>query len=281
MTRTKTVGIQGIRGAFHEEAAGLWFNEEIEIVSFIRFSDLIESIESKEIDYAIMAIENTISGTIHQNLRLLIDHDVHICGEVIIRIQQHLGALPGTTIEQLTEVRSHYMALNQCKKYFQQYPNIDLVREEDTALAAKLVSTEQMKGVGAIASKSAMAIYNLEIISPSIETNKKNYTRFVLVQAGQQKQTQAGNKLTMHMVLSHNAGSLHKVLSVLAAYNMNLTKIESIPIIGQPYHYQFIMDMEVNGKNISDMTGELENYCEEFDIIGRYQADKIPGDEIV
>ncbi len=267
-----TVAIQGIGGAFHEEAARLWFEQTITILPKMHFNQLVETVEKGECSYGIIAIENTISGTIHRNLSLLKEHQVHVCGEVNLRIQQNLGVIPGVRMEELREVRSHYMAINQCRQYFKQYPNISLVNDKDTALSIKEVADQQLTDVGAIGSMLAMKLYGLEVLAESIETNKLNYTRFFIIQPERKHNfNSAFNKATMTLILPHERGSLNRVLNLFTAYQINLTKLESIPIIGQPYHYEFVMDMEFESMEYFKLVVQiLGQITEEFHLLGIY-----------
>lgn len=271
-----TIAIQGIGGAFHEEAARLWFEEEISILPKMHFNQLVEAVENQECSHGIIAIENTISGTIHRNLSLIKEHEVYVCGEVNLRIQQNLGVLPGVNINDLKEVRSHYMAINQCRQYFKQYPAISLVNDKDTALSIKQVADQQLTDVGAIGSMLAMKLYGLEVIAESIETNKQNYTRFFIIRSGRKYDfNPAFNKATMTLILSHEQGSLNRVLNLFTAYNINLTKLESIPIIGQPYHYEFVMDMEFESMDYFKLVVQiLDQITEEFQLLGVYEKAK-------
>jgi prephenate dehydratase len=271
----KKVAIQGVRGAFHEEAAQKWFGtENIEIVPTLLFEDLVKDVAKASVHYAAIAIENTISGTIHQNLRLLTEHKVQICGEVNLRIKQNLGVLPGTTLKELTEVRSHYMAINQCRKYFGKSPQIKLVEDIDTALSAKTVVEKKLKTVGAIASMKAMHFYGLEVIAESIETNKDNYTRFFIIEP--QSKTAAihfYNKVTLSLVLPHATGSLNQLLSFFSKKNINLSKLESIPILGQPYRYRFIMDLELPEEIVFEpLQKKIKELTESYQILGKYYS---------
>ncbi len=244
------VCIQGGAGAFHEIAARKMLNDQpIEIVPAITFRELIDKVEQQEeADLGIMAIENTIAGSILFNYRLINESKLRIIGEVYLRIQQNLMALPGETIENLQEVHSHPVAIEQCREYFRQFPHIRLIETEDTALSAKNILENNLQSVGAIASELAAEMYDLEILAHSIETNKQNYTRFLLLQPiNRSKLPTNSDKVSLCFAVDHTIGSLHKVLAVLAAYNANLTKIESAPIIGKPWEYLFFLDFVMDG----------------------------------
>jgi prephenate dehydratase len=164
-------------------------------------------------------------------------------GEVYLRIRQNLMALPGQRIEDLKEVHSHPIAIAQCDEFFAQHPQIRLVEMEDTALSAQRIAQQQLKGVGAIASSLAASMYGLDLLAESIETNKQNFTRFlVLERQAVAESTVAADKVSLFFSLSHEVGSLHKVLAALAAHGANLTKIQSAPIEGRPWEYFFFVD---------------------------------------
>lgn len=251
-TKTK-VAIQGYAGAFHEIAARLHFGKrEIEITPCNTFDSLIKSVEVGETSTAgLMAIENSLAGSIMFNYQLLYGSDLQVTGEVYLRIKQNLMTLPGVRIEDLEEVHSHYMAIAQCREFFQQYPHIRLIESSDTALSAKHIRDNNLTKTGAIASTLAAELYNLEVIAPSIETNKKNYTRFLVLHP---KETAVelpdSNKISLCFSIPHEVGGLYKILGVLAAYGVNLTKIQSSPIIGKEWEYLFFVDF-IRDKDLS------------------------------
>ncbi|MFK7757904.1 MAG: prephenate dehydratase [Flavobacteriales bacterium] len=267
----KKISIQGIKGAFHEEAAKTYFREELEIVPHLTFSELVKAVESGESDLGIIAIENTIAGTIHQNLRLIQDHEVRISGEQKLRIVQNLGVLNGTTLNELTEVRSHYMALHQCQKFFSAFPHIKLVEVEDTALSALQVAEENLKTVGAIASIEAINHYGLDTIEKSIETNKKNFTRFYILERTSRTGVLNGTKAVLNFTLKHEVGALAGLLSAFQRVNASLTKIESSPIIGQPWEYQFFIELEfLAPDSLEHILNLLPEHTVKHDLLGVY-----------
>lgn len=265
------VSIQGIKGAFHEEAARLYFRENIEIVEQLTFKGVINAVENKIADAGIIAIENTISGTIHSNFELIRNSNLHIVGEVYIRIEQHLAVNNGIKIEDLAQVESHYMAINQCREYFSAYPKIKLIDAEDTAISMRNVSVNNLRNTGAIGSKIAAEYYNLNIIGHSIETNKKNYTRFFILQSeGNEKAII--NKASLGFVLKNERGALANALIVIQNNNIDLSKIESLPIIGEPWHYHFFIDVLFDDINhYHKMLKELRYQLESLTILGEYQ----------
>jgi len=249
-TARKKVAIQGYAGAFHEIAARLHFGADaIEISPANTFEDLVKMIEKgEEANAGLMAIENSLAGSLLFNYQLLHTAKLKVVGEIYLRIKQNLLTLPSTTINDLEEVHSHYMAIAQSREFFRQYPHIQLVESTDTALSAKQVRENKLTKTGAIASTLAAELYDLDIIAPSIETNKKNYTRFLVLEREEDyQQPKNANKISLCFSVEHEVGSLYKILGVLSAYNVNLTKIQSSPIVGKEWEYRFFVDFVVQG----------------------------------
>lgn len=245
------VSIQGYAGAFHEIAARYCFRETpIDIVPAHTFEDLVRMVERQEqADVGLMAIENTLAGSLMHNYRLLNESNLSITGEVYLRIKQNLMALPGQRIENLREVHSHPIAIAQCREFFSRYPHIQLVEMADTALSARNIREKGLEGIGAIASLLAADIYGMEVLAEGIETDKRNHTRFLVLQQGQPPAVETEvEKVSLSFAVDHEVGSLYKVLAVLAAYNANLTKIQSAPIIGHPWEYLFFLDFVMEGQ---------------------------------
>jgi len=244
--QTQKVAIQGGNGSFHEIAARKYFNGNgIEILPCITFDDIANSLKTGTSKFGVMAIENTVAGSILQNYSILKEKPVTIIGEEYLRIEQNLMALPGQSIGELKEVHSHYMAIEQCRAFFADFPQIKLVESSDTALSAKEILDHQIQGRGAIASLLAAKTYNLEILAAGIETNKHNYTRFLIIEkeTGLSGKPTDADKSSLCFSLHHQTGSLSKVLSIIAFYDINLTKIQSMPIIGKEWQYFFYIDV--------------------------------------
>jgi prephenate dehydratase len=274
----KRIAIQGGAGAFHEIAANHYFgSENIEIVPSLTFKDLFQSLKHQHADYGIMAIENLVAGSILPNYNLLRESNNKIIGEIYLRIIQNLVVLPGQTIDQITEVYSHPMAILQCQKFFEEYPHIRLVESVDTALSAKEIAEKKLKGIGAISSAQAAQKYGLEIIAESIETNKVNYTRFLIL-ADKDEQIEYDeevNKASMQFALAHEIGSLAKILSIFSYFNINLTKIQSIPILGKEWEYSFYVDVEFNDyKMYRHSLDSIKPFTSEMAILGEYHKGK-------
>jgi prephenate dehydratase len=250
MTTRKKVAIQGGAGSNHEIAAKAYFEtDEIDMVPCDSFDELFATLHKDNSIYGIIAIENTLVGSILQNYTLLKDSGLVIIGEYKLRIKHQLLALPGQNIEDISEVHSHPMALGQCKEFFKQYPHIKLIESSDTALSAKWIQDNQLKGVAAIAPELAAEKYQLEILAKDIETNKRNFTRFLIISDKGKTEVEdlliqeKVNKASIVFALPHSEGSLSKVLSILAFYNINLSKIQSLPIVGQEWEYLFYIDL--------------------------------------
>ncbi|MBQ2111928.1 MAG: prephenate dehydratase [Bacteroidales bacterium] len=273
----KRIAIQGIKGCFHEQAARLFYEEHGHIVPDIvecaTFEDLYRSMASGESDAAVMAIENTVSGGLLPNFELLRKYDRKIKGEVFLRIQQNLMALPGQKIEDIREVRTHYMAINQTREFFKKYPWIRLVESEDTAKSAADVAVQGLAGVGAVASELASELYGLEILAESIETYKQNFTRFLVFDDSLEVDISKVNKASMCFTLSHSPGSLAHVLTILSFYGMNLTRIQSLPIPGQEWQYFFYVDIKFEDYlRYEQALAAVRPLMEDLNILGEYIA---------
>ncbi|MBO5979094.1 MAG: prephenate dehydratase [Bacteroidales bacterium] len=273
----KKVAIQGVKGCFHEQAARLFYEQSEGVVPDIcecsTFDGLYSSVEAGDADAAVMAIENTVSGGLLPNFELLRRYDRKIKGEVFLRIQQNLMALPGQTIEDIKEVRTHYMAINQTREFFKNYPWIRLVESEDTAKSAAEVAAEGLMGVGAVASTLAAELYGLEILAESIETYKQNFTRFLVLDDSIQVDKSKVNKSSMCFTLSHTPGSLAHVLTILSFYGMNLTRIQSLPIPGQEWQYFFYVDIKFQDYlRYEQALAAVRPLMEDLNILGEYVA---------
>lgn len=244
----KKVAIQGGLGAYHGIAAENFFNEEVEIIPCATFRDIFKAIESDANTIGIMAIENTIAGSLLPNYELLKKHRLPIAGEYKQRISHCLAALPGQTIHDVVEVLSHPIALMQCNDFLDTLPSVKVVEHEDTALAARDIATQKLTGHAAICSEKAAEIYGLEILARGIETNKHNFTRFLIFGnpwiVDELQKDEVLNKSSIVFTVPHTEGSLSHVLSVFSFYNINMTKIQSLPIIGREWEYQFYVDLK-------------------------------------
>jgi len=272
------IAIQGGYGAFHEIAANYYFeNTAFEIVPRNTFKDLFKALKQGQVDYGITAIENSIAGSILPNYTLLLEAKLNIVGEIYLRIKQNLVALPGQTLHDIREVYSHPMAILQCQRFFDDHPQIRLIDSLDTALSAKEIADKKMAGTGAIASSQAAHQYKLKILAASIETNKMNYTRFLILKGrnGVSHKPTAVNKASLTFTLAHKIGGLSKVLSILSFYDINLAKVQSMPIIGQDWEYQFFIDVEIDDyKHYKQAIEAIKPFTQDLHILGEYLKGK-------
>ena len=273
----KNVAIQGYSGCFHEEAARTFYSsigtEGLQIVECDTFGGLYEAVGRGDADAAVMAIENTVSGGLIPNFELLRRNPQKITGEVFLRIEQNLMALPGQSIADLKEVRTHYMAINQTREFFKAWPQIRLVESEDTAKSAAQVAREGLKGVGAVASKLAAELYGLEILAPGIETYKQNFTRFLIMDDSLSVPEDQIDKASLCFTLPHTPGSLAHILTILSFYEMNLTRIQSLPIPGKEWQYFFYVDIKFGSyARYQQAISAVRPLIEEFQILGEYTS---------
>lgn len=276
----KKVAIQGVAGAYHDIASRNYFEkDEVEIIPCLTFRDVISSIKKDPSVLGIMAIENTIAGSLLQNHELIRESGLRVIGEYKLRISHSLVALPGTSIHEITEINSHPIALMQCNDFLDTLPHAKVVEKEDTALSARWISENQLKGHAAICGKLAAEIYGMEVLAEGIETNKRNFTRFLIIAdrwtAEDLIQENDVNKASLVFALPHTAGSLSKVLSVLSFYDMNLSKIQSLPIIGREWEYLFYVDLTftdfIRYKQALDAIRPL---TKDLKILGEYEEGK-------
>ena len=273
----KKVAIQGYSGCFHEEAARTFYStigtEGLQIVECDTFGGLYEAVGRGDADAAVMAIENTVSGGLIPNFELLRRNPQKIKGEVFLRIEQNLMALPGQSIADLKEVRTHYMAINQTREFFKAWPQIRLVESEDTAKSAAQVAREGLKGVGAVASKLAAELYGLEILAPGIETYKQNFTRFLIMDDSLSVPEDQIDKASLCFTLPHTPGSLAHILTILSFYEMNLTRIQSLPIPGREWQYFFYVDIKFSTyARYQQAIAAVRPLIDEFQVLGEYKS---------
>ena len=244
-TMNTKVTIQGYEGSFHQVAAQLFHGRNVEVIPCDTFRDVVKiASNKKESDGGVMAIENSIAGSILPNYNLLQKSNLKIIGEIYLQIRQNLLVNPGVKLEDIKEVHSHTMALQQCYGFLDKY-KWKLVETDDTALSAKHIHQHKSKHVAAIASKLAAELYDLNIIAPNIHTLKNNYTRFLFLQReGEAINIENANKASVNFHTDHSRGSLAKVLTKIAEGNINLSKLQSFPIPGSDFKYSFHADME-------------------------------------
>jgi prephenate dehydratase len=274
----KHVAIQGVRGSFHEAAAHGYFGGEIEIIGCKDFKDVIGEIRRDPSVLGMMAIENTIAGSLLQNHELIRLSGFRIIGEYKLRISHTLAAMPGVKIEEIDEVDSHPIALMQCEDFLNTLPHIRRVERDDTATSASWIAQEKLYRHAAICSRKAAELYGLDILHEGIETNRRNFTRFLVIadswSADELLRGKIRNKSSLVFTLPHAVGSLSQILSVLSFYDMNLTKIQSLPVIGREWQYQFYIDLTyadyTRYKQALDAVSPL---TKDFNILGEYEED--------
>lgn len=272
----KKIAIQGIRGSFHDIAAHQYFaNEEVELVCCQRFEDIFTEMRNDNNCLGLMAIENTIAGSLLHNYELLRESGMTIVGEHKLHIEHSIMCLPNDDWDTITEVNSHPVALAQCRHFLSGKPDIKVVEAVDTAGAAEIISRKQMAGHAAICHADAAPLYGMKVLEQGIEDNKHNYTRFLVMSdpwgADALRNVRQSSKSSMVFALPHAAGSLSQVLSIFSFYHINLTKIQSLPIIGREWEYLFYVDV-----TYTDYTRYLQSIdavrplMRELQILGEY-----------
>lgn len=240
----KRIAIQGIAGSFHEDAALKYFNDKIEVVECKSFTSVCQLVDTDKVEFAVMAIENSIAGSLLKNYQLIRDYHLRIIGEIYIHIQMNLMVSPGVKRQDITDIYSHPVALQQCVEYIENYfPDARLHEGMDTAASAKMVSDEKPQNGAAIANLRSAEMYGLEVLETGIETNKRNYTRF-LVLSKHGNPTAGTNKASICFEVGHYHGALARVLNIFAENEINLNKIQSVPIVGKPNEYTIHVDLE-------------------------------------
>lgn len=244
----KKIAIQGVPGSYHDIAAHKFFpNEEIELICCATFEEVFGNMKQDSNVIGMIAIENTIAGSLLHNYELLRESRMTIIGEHKLRIKHSFMCLPEDDWDTITEVNSHPVALAQCREFLMKHPRIKVVEAEDTAGSAETIRRENLRGRAAICSKYAAELYDMRILEEGIETNKHNFTRFLVLadpwKADELKNKSTVNKANIVFSLPHNEGSLSQVLSIFSFYKINLTKIQSLPIIGREWEYLFYVDV--------------------------------------
>lgn len=272
----KKVAIQGIRASFHEEAAFKFFGTDIETIECDSFKQTCEVLKNKKADFVVMAIENSIAGSLLPNYSLLREYNFTIVGEVYLAIQLHLLALPGVKFKDIKYVQSHPIAIRQCSDFFDEFPHLQVIESSDTAACAKKIREENLTDTVAIANQLAAKLYDLQVMERRIESNKKNFTRFLIL-ADKSIETKDANKASLSFQVGNSVGSLAEVLNVFAQHNVNLSKIQSMPVLGKRNEYNFYVDIE--WKNQSDYDTAIRKVLKHtvnFTIMGEYlKNDKV------
>ena len=273
----RTVAIQGVKGSFHHIVSQEYFNTNVAIIECLTFDEVVESLITKKSDAVIMALENSIAGSIIPNYALINKYDLHVVGEHYLDIQHNLMVLPNQRIEDIKEVYSHPMALLQCMDFFKDYPHIKLVEDKDTAEVAERIHKKQLKYIGAIASTNAAEIFELDILAHSIQTIKHNETRFAIVKRENSEIPQKEiNKASLKFESDHKRGSLATILNVLSDCKLNLTKIQSLPIIEKPWKYAFFVDVTFDDYEDFDKAKSILNIMSQgLKVLGEYKNAKL------
>jgi len=271
------IAIQGIKGSNHHQVAMSYFGKDIDLVPCLSFDTLVARLLQKKADIGIMAIENSIAGSIIPNYALVYHNKLHIIGEYYLNIHHNLMTLNGVKLEDVKEVHSHPMALLQCKDFFKQYPDIKLVEDVDTAETAQRIQEQQLDTIAAIAPEVAAKLYNLEIIAPEIQTIKNNATRFIVVKTDNKViPKEVIDKASLRFVTEHKRGSLAAVLNVMSDCNLSLTKIQSLPIIETPWKYAFFVDVTFESyEHYAKAKALLEIMAEDFRVLGEYKNERL------
>lgn len=268
------VAIQGVLGSYHHQVAQQLYGN-VELLECSSFDQLSIAVANGEVDRGIMAIGNSIAGSILNNYALISEHHLNIAGEHYLTIEHQLMALKGQKLEDIVEVQSHPMALLQCKNFFRNFPDVKLVETDDTAAAAHRIQRDQKKGIAAIASIIAADLYKLDIISASIQDNSDNATRFVVVTKDEMPNAYS-DKATINFVSSHEPGTLARILMIFGSQHINLTKIQSIPIIDKPFLYSFVADLEFDHTDqFFKAKQQIAPYIQQLDILGIYKKDTL------
>lgn len=272
------VAIQGIEGSFHDEAVKQLFpNRDIELVMCDSFDGVTESVKKKKADYGVLAIENSIAGSILPNYNLVEAGDFKILDEVFLNIQMYLMALESESIIDIFEVHSHPVALLQCRDYLRRFPpQFKIIEGKDTASEARRIRENNLKGVAAIAGKQVAERYGLKILDSNIQDIKENHTRFVLIgRKGDVSSKKSPDKASLKFQLGHEVGSLSKALEIMAAHDINLTKIQSLPVLGTPWKYAFFVDVTFpEYQNFQDAVNALQPIVKNFKILGTYTQNR-------
>ena len=271
------IAIQGIKGSFHHQVAQEYFDQNVSVNECLSFEGLVDSLLQNKSQLAVMAIENSIAGSIIPNYALIDKNELHITGEYYLDIIQNLMVLNGQKISEIEEVHSHPMALLQCMDFLKKHPKIKLVEDKDTAETARRIHQKQIKGIAAIASKAAAALYDLTIIAHEIQTVNNNMTRFFIIsKEAAILPKEEINKASLKFELDDTPGSLATVLNVMTNCKLNLTKIQSMPIIETPFQYSFFVDVVFEKyKHYEKAMKILAIMTNHFKVLGEYKNGKL------
>ena len=268
----KKVAIQGIKGSYHHKVAVDYFSNNIETLDCLSFDELVSSIVKNKCDVGVLAIENSIAGSIIPNYSLIDNSGLKVVGEYYINIDHQLLALQGKKIDDIEIISSHPMALLQCKDFIKQYPSITIIEAKDTAQVASEIQKGKIENMAAIASFEASKLYGLKVLKKNIQTIKNNETRFVIISKNSHDNNTEFDKASLKFVLSHKTGSLAKILNILSDYKLNLTKIQSLPVAEITWKYSFFVDTTFeNIDNLKEALIKVEEHSESLKVLGIYK----------
>ena len=272
------IAIQGIQGSNHHRVAEDFYGQDIELLECMSFDAVVDQLMDGTADRGVMAIENSIAGSIIPNYNLVYHNKLHIIGEHYLNINHHLMVLKGQGLEDIKEVHSHPMALLQCKEFFRDHPQIKLVESVDTAETAKRIKEGRLANIAAIAPKMAADLFNLDIIASEIQTIKVNSTRFIILKKKNKLLPREEiNKVSLRFITDHKRGSLATVLNVMSDCNLNLTKIQSLPVIETPWKYAFFVDVTFeNYEDFAKAKSLLKIMVGDFKVLGEYKNALLP-----
>ena len=273
----KKIAIQGIKGSFHDIAAHQYFNNDVELICCNTFEEIFQQMRDDYSRLGLMAIENTIAGSLLHNYELLRESGMTIIGEHKLHIEHSIMCLPEDDWSTVTEVNSHPVALMQCRDFLSSHPEFKVVEAEDTAGAAEMISRKHLRGHAAICHAGAAPLYGLKVLEQGIEDNKHNFTRFLLMcdpwSADKMRDLHHTNKSSIVFTLTHEEGSLSQVLSIFSFYKINLTKIQSLPIIGREWEYMFYVDVSYDDYvRYRQSIEAVRPLLRELKILGEYNA---------
>jgi len=273
----KKIAIQGLLGSFHDIAAHQYFKtEQIELICCSTFEQVFENIHRDKTVIGLIAIENTIAGSLLHNYELLRDSGTSVVGEHKLHISHCICCLPEDDWYTITEVHSHPVALMQCRQYLSQHPQLKAVEAEDTAGSAQYIKENGCRGWAAICNREAAKMHGMKILDDNIEDNKHNFTRFLVVCqpeiADTQRPIEKTDKSSLVFSLPHEEGSLSQVLSILSFYKINMTKIQSLPIIGREWEYMFYIDVTYDSlTRYRQSIDAIKPLTRELKILGEYE----------
>jgi prephenate dehydratase len=271
------VAIQGIKGSFHYQAASLFFKKDIDVLEYERFDDVFKAVQNKDVQYGIFAIENTVAGSLLDNYRLLLQSNKKVFGEILLRVEQNLVGVQNSTFEDIKEVYSHPVAIAQTRRFFDKFHKVKLIETVDTAESALFILNENNTSKAAICSADAAKLYNLKILAKGIETHKRNFTRFLIISSddSNQEMTQIKSKSSICFTANHEVGSLSKVLTIFSFYGLNMTKIQSLPILGKEWQYQFYVDLTFSSsQTFEDALNAVKPLVIDLNVLGVYAESK-------